>query len=264
MTRLTVVTLTMTALSQAPPAEQPSAKTGANSPHPLKAQKAEFAERERQLRRVLSDRFQSAESLVRATRALTPAAKSARVDLIRAEKAAFDAKGTLPACDEMQVYVWKHQTDLHRARAHLLRAYQAEIDACGRAKKAELLTLLTDERAVLESPAGRAAFTKESNWKGSRHEPTGNNSELTLTVTECGPRSFKGTLKQTPGGVTMLVEGTIDAARVEFRTTEVLKGKTRLLAFVGYLLGDRILLGVGGVNTSGTPEGGYAVLRKSA
>jgi len=258
MTRLTVLILTLSALGQAPP----GGKSAADASHPLKSQKAEFAERERQLRRALLDRFQSAEGLVRGTRALTPAARTARIEVIRAEKAAFDAKGTLPACDEMQVHVWKHQTDLHRARGILLRAYQLEIDACARSNKSDLLKLLTDERAALESPSGRADFVRDSNWKGSRHEPTGNNSELTLTVTEAGPRAFKGTLKQTPGSVTMLVEGTVDAARVEFRTVEVLKGKTKLLAFVGYLLGDRILLGVGGVNTSGTPEGGYAVLRK--
>lgn len=261
MIRIGLLTVTLSALAQAPSTE--NAPTPMINPaHPLRSQKAVFAEREKQLRRVLSERFQSAESAVRATRALSPAARAARIDALRVERQAFDMKGTFPACDEMQVHLWKYQADLHKARAILLRAYHAEIDARSRSNQSDLLKQLSDERATLESPPGRADFARDTSWKGTRHEPTGSNSELTLTINECGPRKFKATLKQTPGSVTMLVEGTVDCAWIEFRTTEVLKGKTKLLAFAGYLMGDRILLGVGGVNTSGTLEGGYAVLRK--
>ncbi len=58
----------------------------------------------------------------------------------------------------------------------------------------------------------------------------------------------------------MKVEGTLDRNKVSFQTTGMLRGKNRKLGFKGYLLSDRIVTSVEGIQVNGKPAMGWMSL----
>ena len=104
---------------------------------------------------------------------------SARLDAIKAERDRYVTTGALPESDEMLPHLWQYQSDLHRARAGLSKAYQAAMDALVRAGDDERLKALAAQKAEFDAKApGRQGFDADTTWKGSHHAGAAQNSQV--------------------------------------------------------------------------------------
>jgi hypothetical protein len=58
----------------------------------------------------------------------------------------------------------------------------------------------------------------------------------------------------------MHVEGRLDRNKIDFRTTGMIRGRNRQLRFKGYLLSDRLITNVEGIQIDGRPATGWMSL----
>ncbi len=102
---------------------------------------------------------------------------------------------------------------------------------------------------------------RPASWSGKRQTEK-SALQISFTVTNRTGTSFVGELRQTAGGpaAKMKVEGNLDRNKVAFQTTEMLSGKNCDLGFKGYLLSDRIITNVEGIQVNGKPASGWMSL----
>ncbi|QDV36360.1 hypothetical protein [Tautonia plasticadhaerens] len=60
----------------------------------------------------------------------------------------------------------------------------------------------------------------------------------------------------------MKVTGVLDGWRIDFETTEIIRGRARSLRFGGYIVNGKMLLTVSGISTTCAPARGTVHLRK--
>jgi hypothetical protein len=103
-----------------------------------------------------------------------------------------------------------------------------------------------------------ATFDPKTHWKGARHGVTGNSVDFDLWVGPCDGDTFRGTIRFDEGNARMKVTGVLDGWRIDFETTEMIRGQARSLHFGGYIVNGQMLLTVSGISTTGTRQGDLA------
>ena len=185
-----------------------------------------------------------------------------RVDVIDKDLQALKESERLPNSD-----------DLLDAVVELIEGYQKRIEHLEtmRAHWSDRAVKLKDDGAIAKLNAiekrldkiigGRGQFATGSAWSGKRQTSKAA-LHMNLTVTNRTGTSFVGSLRQSAGGPgnLMKVEGNLDRNKVSFQITEMLRGKNRHLGFKGYLLSDRIITSVEGIQVDGKPATGWMSL----
>lgn len=183
-----------------------------------------------------------------------PQAKRLLLEEIAKDRDAFETMGRLPCCDEL--------LDVTIEYVESSEKIISSIDKF-RDKQANLAIKTGDSIAFNNLDAldarlnrvlgGRENFTDGSSWSGSRMGP-GGAFRWMLKVDSVAGGQFRGSLRQQDSQ--FAVTGSLQGNNISFITTEVLKGGknrrgTRQFAVKGYLLSDRIVAEMGGVDVRG-------------
>jgi hypothetical protein len=188
--------------------------------------------------------------------------KLRRLNVIDQDLQAFKKSETLPNSDDLLDVVVQFIEGYQKSIKNLesTRAYWSD-KAVRLRDDAAIQKLNALERRLDKIIGGREQFATGSKWSGRRQ--TGARAlQMVLTVTNRTGASFVGRLRQTMGGpgAMMDIDGQLDGNRIAFRSTQMIRGGNRQLAFDGYLLSDRIIARVDGVAVDGNRATGWMSL----
>lgn len=188
-----------------------------------------------------------------------PDLKQIALKKIGKDREEFEQLERLPNCDELLVeaiaYLDEYQVKVlgQVESTRLLKVDQAVRAKQEPAAKPGLAAL---EARFEKIVGGRKEFKDNSNWKGSRFFPD-HAVEVHFHVTERIGNGFRGVYDQHgPGGGKMKVQGILHGNVIAIQTYEMISGKNRNLVFTGYLVNDRIIANVSGMNSDKTPAVG--------
>jgi 3-keto-disaccharide hydrolase len=194
---------------------------------------------------------------------LSPDQKRLQLEKIQADREAFVSTDKLPSCDELLGAVVDFVEDYQKIIQNSESMRQHWADRAVRTDdSAALDKIKTLETTLNNITGGRGQFTKNSKWSGHRQQER-EAFEMHLTVNELAGSAFRGELTQKGEfghPAIMKVEGELDRNRIAFHTTEMVRGKNRSLGFQGYLLSDRIICGVEGVDKKAASASGWMSL----
>lgn len=190
-------------------------------------------------------------------------AKGDKIARILAEKTAFRSSGELPESPELFEDLLKYCEAVHRARLPLQRTYRHLMEHAVRSKNDALLQQLHDRKLIDDvALPGGAAFKSNVNWTGFRTDGS-SSTDFKLHVGDCEGTAFRGTVWQGQHkSDAYKIEGAFDGTSIKFRSTQVIRGKSRALLFTGFVLQDRLVARLSGTNTQGKPAKGIVVLRQ--
>ncbi len=206
----------------------------------------------------LLDAIGRREKLIRKSN-MHPDLKQISLKKIGNDREAFEQSEKLPNCDELLeeaiAYLDEYQVKVlgQVESTRLLRVDQAVRAKQEPAAKPGLAALEARFERIV---GGRNEFKESTNWKGSRFFPD-RAVEIYLHVTERIGNGFRGVYDQHgPGGGKMKVQGILHGNVIGMQTYEMISGKNRNLAFTGYLVNDRIIANVSGMNSDKSPAVG--------
>jgi len=197
---------------------------------------------------------------------LDPDAKRLLLQKIKADRKKFVDAKELPSCDELLehviAYAEANQSIISSIDDFRKKVADKAVRNDSDPDVSETLTKLEDK--VLKLLGGRVDFTEGSDWRGKRQGPQGNSVQLYMHMGQVAGNVFRGRLEQTSNSATdiMKIEGQRDGNHVVIRTTEMIRGDYRSLQFTGYVLGKRIVAGVGGFGVNSKPASGWISLWK--
>lgn len=253
----------------AQPAAAPSAR--GNGPSLDAAEVNEFlAKQEKSLdaaKKRLLQAIAKRDAAIRRSRAMDADSIRRARETIEADRRALAESGKLPRSDELidatVACLVQYQGVAERIETFRQRLAERAVRVEDPADMARLTKL---EARLSDVLLGRESFSQGSTWVGQRHSNKGA-FQLRLTVDNLTGSSFRGELRQSGASrnlVRMAVEGRLNGNRIEFRNTEMLRGKNRGLAFQGYVLSDRIVASVAGIAVDGKPIRGWVSLWSTA
>lgn len=201
---------------------------------------------------VLSKHFDTALKQIRANTRSAAELRKAKLKKIGDEKNAFLAEGRLPLSDEMLGALLEYQMTLYKARSPVAKNYEQLFNLYSvRLKDDSRAERLTADKETFDQKSRGRTVLRPSNWLGTQFL-LNNNIPFSLSVQTLEGNSIKGRIAKDryPNDAVFKVEGLLSGNRVEFRSTQVLQGKTRTLFFPGYVMENRILGEVYSVGTN--------------
>lgn len=220
----------------------------------LEKQKEQFAQTERRARDAFVGYFDRVAEMVRKAPGLSSEQKAAKLKIIADEKASYTATGALPRSPEMFEALFVFQDALHRAREPLARTYQQLMSQALKEREDGFLQEVAKGKTRFdESTPGRGSFQTGSQWHGSRYS-WDNTMRSRMRVGRLEGNAFRGHVWQGDYPEDeFVVEGTLDGNLIRFEIVEMMRGAKRFLRYQGYVVGDRMVLRVSGINTKGKP-----------
>ena len=196
---------------------------------------------------------------------LHPDLKQIALQRVTSDREAFGQSEKLPSCDELLgetiTFLDEYQVKVlgNVESTRLTRVDQTVRAKEGPAQKPELAAL---ERRFERIVGGREQFTEKSLWAGSRFFPD-RSEEIFFFITDKIGNGFQGVVDQHGwDGGKMKVEGFLHGNAFVMQTTSMIEGKNRSLVFTGYLLSDRMIANVSGINPDKQPAVGGVSWRK--
>jgi hypothetical protein len=204
---------------------------------------------------------------------LSPGEKQIRLDAIELDRAALESEGKLPSSDEMLEAVIRVVEDYQKVIRNLESFRQRHSDQTLRQNNRDASAKLDALEARLNKiVGGRDTFASGSKWSGefSKHglgrrgkKVRDQSFRMELSVNESQGNEFRGVLSQTGNvgrAAKMDVVGNLDGNQIFVHITDVTRGKERSLELQGYLLSDRIIANVKGIDVNRNPTTGWVSL----
>ncbi|MFO0947191.1 MAG: hypothetical protein U1D30_14820 [Planctomycetota bacterium] len=193
---------------------------------------------------------------------IDPETKLKILDEIAKDRENFSSTRSLPKSDELIAptleYLEGIQPIVNKIEKHRVKQKKETLEKLEAGDLQRIKDL--DEKLNRMIP-GRDHFSSGSKWHGTRQDPK-HAFHWVLTVEEVNGSRFSGKLRQDQDAFD--VEGSINGIAIQFRTTQVLKGRKnfrgdRQFHFAGFLLEDRLIGQMGGQNVKGQPIKNVAV-----
>jgi hypothetical protein len=204
---------------------------------------------------------------------LPPGEKQVALEAIERDRSALESEGKLPSADELLPAVIKVLNDYQKVVENLENFRHRHSDRTVRREDSEALKKVAALHERLNKiVGGRENFTGRSVWSGEfakyvlgkrGKRIVSQTFNIRLTIDNVRGNEFSGTLRQKAGPATaslLSVAGRLDGNLVSFQTAEMIRGKDRSFAFTGYLLSDRIIARVNGIDAFGHAASGWMSL----
>ena len=215
----------------------------------------EYLAKERSARAAFVLCFDSVAEKVRRTPLLNSDLKQNKTESLSAAKKRFVESGELPQCMEMLGPVIAYQETLRQARQPLRRVYERLMKQALMSRDDSLLKANVERHTEFgRLVTGHEGFLASSEWYGTRFPGSGGGIRTHMVVRERQGTTFWGHVWQGDWPEEeFIVEGTLDGNYIQFQTTQVVRGGKCLLRYCGFVLNNRMILRVSGVDSQGKP-----------
>lgn len=158
--------------------------------------------------------------------------------------------------------VFKFQEKLHLARKPIVNAFESAIqEATSNRNTTASKALLKWKAEWDETLPGREQFANGTVWEGQRLQgPRQDSFSVRLDIKGVIGNKFDGLMEQNnnfKNHPVFKIEGTLDGAKVSFKTTETTRGRPQFYNHEGYLTGKRIVGKIAGVDVNKVPVSGH-------
>ena len=225
--------------------------------------KLEFGKGRAAAKKTALGKFDYAMSVVR-SQPLKPTEKQGLLAEVESAKQRFDQQGQWPESADLVDAGFVFGMSLSIAYLKLSAAFERLVKAHQDARDTSAAGRVTDEKTRFESDElpGRAGFKAGAGFTGERRGLK-KAIPFSFRVQDMSGPVFSGRVEQDMGVTNhpiLKVKGSIDGIKFGCTTAEVVQGKVRELTFDGLVLGDRLLIGVGGIGSNGRAAGGIVTL----
>lgn len=247
----------------AAPLPAPAAPDPAKLQKELDSAKLEFGKGRAAAKKTALGKFDYARNVINA-RPHKPSEKQALLAELESAKQRFDRQGQWPEAADLLDAGFAFGVSLSVAYHKLAAAFERLIKAHQDAKDTAAAGRVTDDKLRFEADElpGRKGFRAGAAFAGERR---GGKQAIpfTLRITDMTGPVFEARVEENMQVVNhpiLKARGSIEGVKFGCATTEVVQGKLRALTFDGLVLGDRLLIGIGGIASSGRPAGGIVTL----
>jgi hypothetical protein len=198
-------------------------------------------------------RFDAVIQKIQQNSRIPAATRASEMEELKRHRARFEKDGAWPDNTALINDAATYAARINKSYAPVARAFEKAIDACLKANDNEGVQSFTQAKAKVDERVRGDRFRAGSKWQGSRSGPKGS-TLFTVHVKKVNDAVFEGEAHHNPGVAghpIFEIKGEVNGNRIRCVTTRVIRGGAQALQFDGYILQDKILMGVGGVGGDG-------------
>jgi hypothetical protein len=239
-----------------------------DEPVPVKGPKSEvdvarqtFGQEILRAREITLKRFDVVAQQIHKNPRLTASVRLSLIKELKQHKERFAEDGTWPDNPQLAAEALQYAGRLYKAYLPVAKVYERQIDSHMKAGDIASAEKCMQQRARLEETIRGDSFRVGSKWHGSRGD-LGGSSLFTLEVKKLTDTVFEAEAHHNPGvpGHPIFeIRGVLSGNRLGCDTSRLIRGKGQMLKFDGFIIGNKMVLAVGGIHSDGKPVSGNLI-----